>query len=173
MSWVSYTMQRRKFIAATGIAVITTLAGCSGGGDDDETEADGNADGGDETTAGSDDGVTASVTENSIEEFEITEVSAEIDSGSVKTYLNFENTGEQRIDNFSDPPYAWRLSAFDADGNLLDDSEPGVFFWETDGHIGPGETGGINLKSTFSESSETSRVEITVECAEERDDAYC
>lgn len=179
-------MQRRKFIAATGAAAVTTLAGCSGGGDDetetdgnadgdDETEADGDADGNDETTTASDAGPTGSVTENSINGIEVTEVQTEIDGDAVKAYVTFENTGDQTIPYLRPAPYSWEMSAFDADGELLnEDPDPGVFWWETSEDIAPGETGGINLKLTlFDKSSQAASVEISIACADDKDNTYC
>jgi len=188
---------RRRLLQGLGASVaVTGLAGCSSdGGGDDETEAGGDTDsteeteaggdtdsteetetgGEDEATPGSDDMVTGSVTQNSIDGIEVTELQTEIDDDSIKAYVTFENTGGQTIPYRRPAPYRWEMSAFDADGNLLnEDPEPGVFWWETSEDIPPGETGGINLKLTlFDESSQAATVEISIACAENKDNTYC
>lgn len=68
-------MQRRKFVAATGTAVVATLAGCSGGGGGDDG-------GGDDGGSGSGPGVVVETYINALDSSDIEQIESLIHSES-------------------------------------------------------------------------------------------
>jgi hypothetical protein len=199
----TFETSRRILLLGAGTALAGGLAGCSedGGNGDDaddsdgddnpddsngDTETDGSDSDDDSTTADDSDGtdgpgsggggeVTGSVAENAIDGIEVTDMESEIDGGSLKVYVTFENTGDQTIPQEAfEQPYKWEIVIYDPDGNVIeDDTDPGVFWWETSEDIEPGDTGGINLKSTQGRNANFGSYEVTIKCHEDKDDPYC
>jgi hypothetical protein len=158
----------------------------SGGDGGDGTDSggdggDGTDSGGDGTTTGSDAGVTGSVTQNAIDGIEITDVQAQVvddaTGGSAEADVTFENTGDETITYIRrTPPYSWGVSVLDADGEVVhENSDPAVFWGEDSDDVEPGETGTIGLgASPLNDATEqAATVEITIACAEDKDNAYC
>lgn len=140
----------------------------------EETTEDG---GMEETTEemGSSGGLTGSISQNAIDGIEITELNGELTGRALSVNVGFENTGEETIeyDTFGQP-YSWTITAYDESDDVLhEDADPGLFWWETASDIIPGETGGVKVKSSFDESSQTARYEISIECSDSKDNVYC
>lgn len=197
----SFDRSRRAVLLGAGTALTGAIAGCSGGGGDDGSDGDGGgdggsgtdadggsdgsdgteADGGGGTTAGGDGGVTGSVTQNDIDGIEVTDVQAQVVDGSkggtADATVTFDNVGEETITYFrTTPPYSWTVTVLDADGGqVYDTSDPAVTWEEDSDDVEPGETGTINLAAApLNDAVEVAAsVEITVACAEDKDNAYC